>query len=207
MVEMAFAAELTATGQVVETGILCERSPLIATSTMMTSPVRTHRTTRCEVRKADATGGRAVVSPARICSNNLALAWCSAVACSVSDNAFGLWAEPIGNRGIVPRNPASGPSLSGARSSLPESDSGMTASTGLIACTQEGNSTGASDSPSSAGRLSACCKETSLAPSSTGLESQSGIFIENRESTSSFVLGGDSLGDAKIFDSGKAVCA
>src|SRR5688572_29045037 len=63
-----------------------------------------------------------------------------------------------------------------------------TDSTGRMACTQDGNSTGASaSSPSAVDMAASCdsCGDASDVPGS-GRESQSGISIESKESTSSF---------------------
>src|SRR4026209_446886 len=75
-----------------------------------------------------------------------------------------------------------------------------TDSTGRMACTQDGNSTGASASPSSTVGLAVSCGDASDAPGS-GRESQSGISIESRESTSWFERDAESLAGEKRLES------
>src|SRR6266496_4970862 len=75
----------------------------------------------------------------------------------------------------------------------------MTASTGRMACTQDGNSTGESASSPLAGGIVACDEGDSVV-SGSGRESQSGISIEKRESTSWFESDEGSPGVEKILE-------
>src|SRR5688500_19901071 len=106
----------------------------------------------------------------------------------------------MGAMGIKPRKPASGPSCSAGCSSVVKALSETTASTGRMACTQDGNSTGASVSSSSGDLMDgmdvgACCDVS--ATSGSGRDSQSGIYVESRESTSWFEREAESFAGEK----------
>src|SRR5215208_573744 len=146
MLITALETALTRFGRLAGTGIVCDPSRIPALNTSRNRPVSAQRSHCWDVTTEEVMSARGLVSLPRICSNKMALACCSSEACNIRETGFGLLEEPTVAIGITPCRPTSGPSVSAGWLETLGAVSVMTASTGRIACTHEGRSTGESDS-------------------------------------------------------------